>query len=325
MRGFMAFLLTCAPMVASAQRDEDPEALERVEIHAEAQAESQAEAQAESDAETAEPEAEAAPDPSEEESEARPIGLVLVLGGDDAAAGARARAAVVERLDEDGLRALAEADVAMRVSPARVRACAATDCALSIGRAVGASMTVGITAWGGEAPTVTVTLVLGPDRSFTATEAVRNGAVEIAARDALVAAQAERRRALIVGGIVGSGTEQEAEEEDVNVPVIEDPVAAERPLEQLVLPTLLGAIGLVAVGVSVYAMIDEQCAVRGPVSGICLRGDGPNYGIGALLAVTGGLSIAGAILWLTLGGTPPEMGDIDVVIGPGGAAVRGSF
>lgn len=301
MRGFLAFLILCAPLTARAQAEVEVEAEAEVEVEVEAEAEVEVEAE-----------------------DDRPVGLALTLGGDDAAAAETARAAVAARLEEDGLRLLSDADLSMRVSPSRVRGCADSDCALAIGREVGASLTVGVTAWGGEEPTVTVTLLLGPGRSFSATEAVRGGDAATAARDALASAQSERRRALLVGGVVSRSADED-EEADENVPILEAPAPTGRSLEQIVLPTILGVLGLAAVGVSVYAMVDEQCSLRGPVSGVCLRGNGPNYGVGGLLAVAGGLSIAGAILWFAVGGSPPDMGNIDVVIGPGGAGVRGRF
>jgi hypothetical protein len=86
-------------------------------------------------------------------------------------------------------------------------------------------------------------------------------------------------------------------------------------------------VGLAGLAGGVYALIDERCELTGS-SGICLRGDRPNVGIGVLFSITGGLAIAGAIIWLFAGGIPgSEMQSIDIVLSPegGGFSWRSAF
>ena len=67
--------------------------------------------------------------------------------------------------------------------------------------------------------------------------------------------------------------------------------------------------------------------MRGP-SGTCLRGDGPNAPAGVTLAVAGGLSVVGAVVWLVTGAAAlPTQPRIDVVLGPAGGSLgaRGTF
>lgn len=86
------------------------------------------------------------------------------------------------------------------------------------------------------------------------------------------------------------------------------------------LPTILGVVGLALAAAGVYALMPQQCDLRGP-SDVCLRGNDANVGLGVVLSVLGGASIAGAILWLVFGGTPPEMGRMDVVLGTDGGGI----
>ncbi|HJL19939.1 MAG TPA: hypothetical protein RMH99_30020 [Sandaracinaceae bacterium LLY-WYZ-13_1] len=257
--------------------------------------------------------------------------VVLSVGGDASEADARVvREAVAAALAADGLEVLEEGDVALRIPPARLRACGDTRCAFGLARELGAPMAAAVATWDGDdgPGSVTLSLVVGPERSHTATEEVGEGGVASAARAAVAAAQASRRRALLVEGTRRPEPSPDPETDPRAEAAAEEPspLSRERSLEEWILPSLLGVVGLALVGVSVYAMLDEQCDLRG-ASGVCLRGSAPNYGVGVLLSVVGGLSIAGAVLWLVVGGQPPEMGDVEVVIGPDGGALswRGRF
>lgn len=277
-------------------------------------------------AEVATPIEEAAPMVIEELA---PDTVVLSVGGDASEEDARrAREAVAAALTETGAIVLGESDLSLRVSPARLRGCTDTACAHALGRELRVSLVAAVATWGESgASSLTVSLVLGRDRSYAATETIRGGDLPAAARAAVAAAQAARRRALLIGGAVSADPDAESDDR-VERPGSQtgEPERHERSLEEWVLPGLLGVVGLALAATSVYALLDQQCALRGG-SGVCLRGSDPNYGLGVLFAVTGALSVAGAILWLAVGGSPASMGPIDVVLGPDGGGVvgRGRF
>ncbi len=253
--------------------------------------------------------------------------VVIGLGGDATPEVAReAHEAVAAALVEDGLRLLPAADLAMRVSPSRLAECRSAECAWEIGVELRVSMVAAVTTWtrDGQASSLTVSLIVGADRSHTATEAVGETGLVSAARGAVTGAQQSRRRALIVEGTThpptGVETPEVAEIDDPNVEA--SPLQNERPLEQWILPTLLGVVGLALVAASVYAMLDEQCDLTGG-GGTCLAGTRPNYGVGVTFAVLGVLSVAGALLWLVVGGEPQSTGDMNnVVFGREGVGVR---
>ncbi len=247
--------------------------------------------------------------------------MVMGIGGDAPADAARAaREAVALALQQDGLRLLPEADLAMRVPPSRLAECQASACAWAVARELGVSMVAAVTTWAtdGRPSSLTVSLIVGEDRTYTATEEVRDGNLLAAGRAAVTAAQTARGRALIIEGSSAPDTDVEtpevAEVEGADPgTTTTSPLHAERPLEQWILPSILGVVGLGLVGLGVYAMLDQQCDQRGG-SGVCLRGTDPNYGLGATMTVLGGLSLVGAIVWIIVGGTPASQGAIDVVV-----------
>lgn len=251
--------------------------------------------------------------------------VVMGLGGDASAEVAReAREHVAAALGEDGLRVLPDSDLAIRISPARLGECRSSSCAWSIGRELGVSMVAAVTTWTreGQASSLTVSLIMAADRSHTATAEVSASGLAGAAREAVTGAQASRRRALIVEGTsapVEVSTPEIAQIDDPNVD--ESPLRRDRALEEWILPTLLGVVGLALIGTAVYAMLEEQCDLMGR-SGVCLRGTRPNYGLGVTFTVLGILSLAGALVWLVVGGQPPSVGNVNVVFGPDGVGVR---
>lgn len=254
--------------------------------------------------------------------------VVLSVGGDAPEAMAReAREAVAAALERDGLRVLPEGELALRMPPARLRGCDSIACAWSLGRELGVSMVAAVATWQheGRAASVAVSLVVGEERAHAASEDLGERTLAEAAALAVRGAQDARGRALLVEGpardpeVVDAG--------DSNTPVVEEPPAArERSIEEYVLPGVLGLVGLALTASAVYALLPEECTLRGP-SGECLRGNAPNVGLGVVFAVSGGLAIAGSILWLIVGGMPAQMGRIDVVLGPegGGLGWRGTF
>ncbi len=256
--------------------------------------------------------------------------VVMSLGGDAPPAAAReAREAIAASLASDGLEVLPDADLGLRIPPSRLAACASSACAFAIGREVGVSMVAAVATWmtDGQVSSLTLSLIVGPDRSHTGTEEVGETGLAAAARAAVAAAQASRRRALIIEGTsappvsyeTGDGDGEDSGETDPTLGA--DVLHSERSLEEWILPSLLGFVGLALVGTSVYAMLGETCDRLGG-SGICLAGSRPNYGLGVTFAVVGSLSIVGALIWLIVGGQPGRMDPIDIILGPDGTGAR---
>lgn len=252
--------------------------------------------------------------------------IVVSVGGDAPEPLAReAREVVTAALERDGMRVMSEGDIALRVPPSRMRACDAIACAHALGVELGVATVAAVAVWmSGEAPgSVTVSLIVSETRAHTASEDVGEGGLAAAASAAVTGAQQARSRALLVEGSVDVETSVREAEQRATPPA---PPPAERPVEQYVLPAIMGGVGLVLAAVSVYAYIGEQCFDRGP-SGVCLRGDRPNIGLGAIMTTVGGLMIGGAIVWLVFGGEAQAGGPIDIVVGPegGGLTWRGTF
>ena len=255
--------------------------------------------------------------------------VVLSVGGDAPEGVAReAREAVAAALVAEGLRVLPEGDLALRFPPSRLRGCDSAACAWALGRELGVSMVAAVATWQreGRAASITVSLVTGERRAHAASEDVGERTVQETAARAVRGAQDARARALIVEGSAGAEPDEAEDERDTNAPLVEEQRPRERSLEEYVLPGVLGAVGLALAASAVYALMPEECSLVG-ASGVCLRGDAPNIGLGVVFAITGGLSIAGAIIWLVVGGMPSSMGRIDVVLGPdgGGLGWRGTF
>ncbi len=255
--------------------------------------------------------------------------VVLSVGGDAPAAVAReAREAVAAALAGDALRVYPEGELALRMPPSRLSGCDSVACAWALGRELRVSMVAAVATWQGEdgPASVTVSLIVGADRSYAASEDVGEGGIVRAATAASRGAQNARGRALLVEGSAAPRQEPVSTAERTEAAPIETPQPRERGLEEYVLPALLGVTALALTGAGVYALLPQHCDLQGP-SGVCLRGDDPNVGVGVVLTATGGLAIAGAILWMILGGMPPPMRRIDVVLGPNGGSVgwRGTF
>lgn len=260
--------------------------------------------------------------------------VVLSLGGDAPEGPAReARVRVASVLEGEGASVVPDADVAMRISPTRLTDCRAAACAVEIAGELEAERVYAVSVWMREgAPgSVTVSVIESESRSHSASAEVGEAGLLAAVDDALTQARGAQTRAAILEGPAVRRDPEDEEPEDPDRPTqVEQPTSplqTERSLEEWILPSVLGVVGLALVGFSVYALLEEQCTRRSTVSDLCLAGSSPNIGLGVTFAIVGTLSIAGAIIWLIVGGQPPEMEQIDVVFGPDGGGVqwRGNF
>jgi hypothetical protein len=263
----------------------------------------------------------------EQQADTAPHVVVMSIGGDAPEAIAReVREAVGAALQRDAMRVMSEGDLELAINPSRLAECRAIACAHAIGRELGVATVAAVTTWmNGDTPrSIAVSLIVAATRAHTAREDLGERTIADTAAAAVRGAQDARARALLVEGSLDPETAvQQAEERAAPPP---PPPSGERSLESYVLPAIMGAVGLGLGALAVYALIDENCAVRAD-SGLCLRGDRPNIGLGAVTAIVGGLLIAGAIVWLIVGGDAPPAQTIDVVVGPegGGVSWRGTF
>ena len=253
----------------------------------------------------------------------------MSLGGDAPANQARqAREAIAAALTADGLEVLPDADLGLRIPPSRLAECRSSECAFAIGRELGVSMVAAVATWMSDdaVGSLTLSLIVGADRSHTGTEEVSDGGLSAAALAAVAAAQASRRRALIIEGSSSPVTTSEPDPAQSGDPDrgigADSPLRAERSLEEWVLPSLLGVVGIGLIGTSVYALLEETCDRFSGSGLVCLRGSRPNLGLGVTLSVVGVLAVAGALLWLVVGGEPPQMEEIDIVFNADGVGVQ---
>nr|MDQ3037303.1 hypothetical protein [Myxococcota bacterium] len=187
---------------------------------------------------------------------------------------------------------------------------------------------------------VALSLMIGA-RTFSATREVGEGGVAAAAQGAMHDVRAQQTRAMLVEGPAAeSEPTGEAPAEDAaatdgaaatatpaTTATTTAPVDA-TPAFDVIGPTMLGAFGAAGLGLGVYSVLDGTCEQRGAVTGVCLRGEDPNLGVGITLMVAGTLALAGAIVWLATGAAViADQPRIDMVLGPEGGAVsvRGTF
>ncbi len=98
------------------------------------------------------------------------------------------------------------------------------------------------------------------------------------------------------------------------------------PLFGILGPGLLSAIGAAGIGLGVWASLDPTCDFYNADRTVCLRGEENNLGIGITMILIGTLSLTGAVVWWVVDAQAPESEPrIEVVVGPGGASVRGTF
>lgn len=81
-------------------------------------------------------------------------------------------------------------------------------------------------------------------------------------------------------------------------------------------PGLVAAVGAAAIGLGVYAALDGECTLRGPTTGVCLRGEAGNPGVGAVFIVGGVAAVTASIAWWIGGGSQDDAAGprIDVVM-----------
>lgn len=266
--------------------------------------------------------------------------VVLSIGGDAPESVAeRARAAAEAALVSDGASVVPAGEVALRIAPSRLREIGSLAEARSVAFDLEARMVVGVAVWmSGEgesaAPDSVVVSLLVGSRTFSATQALGGGEIEAGARLAMEDVRGQQARALM---IEGPGFEAAPEATPESGSDGETPAASGSPPApaadqtlgfDVIGPTMLGAFGAAGVGLGVYALMDSICTQRGPLTGVCLRGEDPNPSVGVTLTVAGALALAGAVIWFVTGATiSADQPRIDVVMGPegGSLAVRGAF
>lgn len=253
--------------------------------------------------------------------------LVSPLGGDaPEALLAEACDAVRATLGAEGFEVVDPADIAATISPERLAAAHRLDDLRPIATELGANAIATVAVWTNDGVASSVIVSIAPGaRSFSATEAVTTSLSE-SARDALRAALARRRDALLVSG-TSTGVHDE-QHSGTAVPPPDNGVIQNGQLFGIVGPGFLAAIGAAGIGGGVYASLDETCDQRSPM-GVCVRGERPNYALGVVFIGAGALALAGAIAWWILGSDNELSAGprIDVVMLPGGGYVstRGTF
>lgn len=266
--------------------------------------------------------------------------LVVSLGGDapEAMAG-EACDAVRATLAAEGFGVVDEADVAAQVPPARLAEARRLDDVRPIATELGASAVATVAVWTSDGAASSVTVSIAPGaRSFSATEQVTaEHALAESARDAVRAALVRQRNALLVSGsttgtipdpTTAASSASSSSSSSTSSGSSSSTPHVEPTLFGIVGPGLLAAVGAAGIGAGIYAMLDTTCSVRGPLTGRCLVGENPNYGLGVTFVIGGVVALGGAIAWWILGAAdPPPDPRIDVVILDGGAVVgtRGTF
>lgn len=251
--------------------------------------------------------------------------LVAPLGGDaPEALSAEACDAVRATLAAEGFGVVDPADAAT-ISPARFAAARRLDDLRPIATELGATAIATVAVWTSDGAASSVIVSIAPgERSFSATEAVSSSLGQ-SASDAVHAALGRQRDALLVGG----GTTRTHDTERHDPPPAEhhdEGVIQNGQLFGIVGPGLLAALGAAGIGGGVYASLDETCDQRAP-SGLCLRGERPNYALGIVFIGAGALALAGAIVWWVLGADTEEASAgprIDVVVLPEGGGYLGA-
>jgi hypothetical protein len=264
--------------------------------------------------------------------------IVLSFGGDATEAmNAEARDGATAGLVAQGFSVLDEAEISARISPARLSSAGSIDALRAIAHELGAESVVSVAVWTSDGAADSVIVSLAPAeegaRSFSATEHVTDTGLGAAAQAATLAALTRRTRAALLGG--GSG-HVEAEPETVSEGTIaertteeHDPWAEEeenpddaQSLFGIIGPGLLLALGGAGLGLGIYSVLDENCTLRGPVTNVCLQGDGPNVGLGVLLLVGGVLSATGAAVWWITGALTTNEPRVDGIVWQDGGMLR---
>jgi hypothetical protein len=279
--------------------------------------------------------------------------VVLSVSGAPDGLAREAREVVARTLAAEGLAVVPDAEVALRVAPARLAAVEGLEQGRAIAFELEARVVVLVAVWLREevdppaAASVVVSLAAG-SRTFSATEVVGEGVLESAAEAAARDVIAQRTRALLIeggtaadragtaggtsrdaaasSGDPGAGLHAEGGSGPVASGAATSPSSGPGDAYDVIGPTMLGAFGLTGVGLGVFALIDGTCERLG-ASGACLRGEDPNVPAGVTLTIAGALAAAGAVVWFVTGATAGNQERIDVVVLPEGGAIsaRGRF
>ena len=266
---------------------------------------------------------------------ARAADAVVLSAGGPGGLADEARIAAIDALAADGVAVVPDAEVALRIAPARLRAVAGIEQARGIAFELEARSAVVIAVWPREgveppqAESVVISLFIG-SRSFSATEAVGEAGLTGAVAAAVRAVRSQQTQAMLADPDLGSGTGAGA---GSGAGAASGPGAPEEappsgaPFYDIIGPTMLLAFGAAGIGLGAYALLDGTCERRGAM-GTCLRGEDPNVPAGATLVVAGGLALVGAVIWFITGASVgSDQTRIDIVLGPEGGAVgaRGQF
>jgi len=258
--------------------------------------------------------------------------LVAPLGGDaPEALSAEACDAVRATLAAEGFGVVDPADAAT-ISPARFTGARRLDDLRPIATELGATGIATVAVWTSDGAASSVIVSIAPgERSFSATETVSTSLAE-SARDAVRAALARRRDAILVGG--GSTRTHDTTTRPADptpTPPASNGVIQNGQLFGVIGPAFLAAVGAAGIGGGIYASIDEMCDQRNPITHVCVSGTRPNYALGVIFIAAGTLALAGAIVWWILGSDSEEVSSgprIDVVMLPEGGGyvgTRGTF
>lgn len=257
--------------------------------------------------------------------------LVAPLGGDaPEALSAEACDAVRATLAAEGFGVVDPADVAT-ISPARFEGARRLDDLRPIATELGATGIATVAVWTSDGAASSVIVSIAPgERSFSATEAVTTSLAE-SARDAVRAALARQRDAILVGGGSTRAHDTTTRPADPTPPAASNGVIQNGQLFGVIGPAFLAAVGAAGIGGGIYASIDEMCDQRNPITHVCVSGTRPNYALGVIFIAAGTLALAGAIVWWILGSDSEEVSSgprIDVVMLPEGGGyvgTRGTF
>ncbi|AKF07234.1 hypothetical protein DB32_004383 [Sandaracinus amylolyticus] len=267
--------------------------------------------------------------------------IVLSIGGDAPDATAReARDAVIAALSGDGVVVVPEAEIALRVPPARLRAMTSLADARALAFELEARTIVGVAVWmraEGDAQVADSVVVsaLAGSRSYSATRSIGEPGLAAAATEATRDVRQQQTRAVLIEGAGIDGASRAEPETSTSPTATTDvDVAAGRaggdvqgdttPGFDFIGPTMLAAFGAAGIGLGVYALLDGTCENRAP-SGTCLRGEDPNVPVGVTLTVAGILALGGGVVWFVTGAFVTDTARIDVVLGPGNVGLRGQF
>jgi len=260
--------------------------------------------------------------------------LVLSLGGDaDAALRAPVLQQVQDLLVADGFVVAGPSELVHRVPPSRLAPSTPAE-AVTLAADLSIPRVVCVSVWAVEGHITELSLSLQAlsgrrsARDSTATAIVQptEEARALAVRTMVTQVLASERAASMLDPARVSTVAPEPDPEETPQPAPGALAPGEpEPLFGIIGPGLLTAIGAAGLGLGIWGVLDETCDLRG-ASGLCLRGESNNVGVGAVLIITGAASLAGAIAWWIITPTvPASPSRIDIALGPTSLHVRGTF